>query len=81
MVTIIIGIVLIIIGAIFVNVGIPEFKEELKMIDGLPVFKRVFIYIATFVDFFSFDNYLDWLLGLGILFIFCGGVFILLTFF
>ena len=81
MVTIIIGIVLIIIDAILVNVGIPKFKEELKMVDGLLVFKRVFIYIATFVGFLSFDNYLGWLLGLGILFIFCGGAFILLTFF
>ena len=81
MITIIIGIVLIMIGAIFVNVGIPEFKEELKMVDELPVFKRGFIYIAIFIGFLSFDNYLGWLLGLGILFIFCGGAFILLTFF
>ena len=77
MITTIIGIVLIIIGAIFINVGLPEFKEELKMVDELPVFKRVFIYRATFVEFLSFDNYL----GLRILSIFCGGAFILLTFF
>lgn len=63
------------------NVGIHEFKEELNMVDELPVFKKGFIYIATFIEFLSFDNYLGWLLGLGILFIFCGGAFILLTFF
>lgn len=54
-------IVFIIIGAIFVNVGVPEFKEELNMVDELPVFKRGFMYIATFVGFLSFDNYLGWL--------------------
>lgn len=51
------------IGAIFVNVEIPEFK-------------RVLIYIATFVRFLSFDNYLGWLLGLGVLFLWRGFYFI-----
>mgnify|MGYP003492814377 CR=1 FL=1 len=72
---------IIIIGATLVNVGVPEFKEKLKMVGEQPLFKRVFIYIITFIRFLSFDNYLAWLLGLGILFIFCGGAFILLTFF
>ena len=81
MTTIIIGIILIIIGSIFVNVGFPEFKEELRMVDEQPLFKRIFIYIIEFIGLLNFDSYLGWLLGLGILFIFCGGAFILLTFF
>ena len=81
MTTIIIGIILIIFGAALVYVGVPEFKEELKMVGEQPLFKWVFIYIITFIGFLSFDSYLGWLLGLGILFVFCGGAFILLTFF
>ena len=81
MATIIIGIILIMFGAALIYVGVPEFKEELKMVNEQSLFKRVFIYIITFIGFLSFDNYLGWLLGLGILFIFCGGAFILLTFF
>ena len=81
MATIIIGIILIIFGAALVYVGAPELKEELKMIGEQTLFKRVFIYIITFIGFLSFDNYLGWLLGLRILFVFCGGAFILLTFF
>ena len=81
MTTIIIGIILIMFGAAWIYVGVPEFKEELKTIDEQPLFKRIFIYIITFIGFLSFDNYFGWLLGLGILFVFCGGVFILLPFF
>ena len=66
-----------IIAAILVDVGIPEFKGELKMVDEQPLFKRIFIYLSTFIVFLSFDNYL----GLGIVFIFSGSAFILLTFF
>ena len=42
---------IIIIGATLVNVGVPEFKEELKMGGEQPLFKRVFIYIITLLDF------------------------------
>ena len=57
MTTIIIGIILIMFGAALIYVGVPEFKEELKTIDGQPLFKRVFIYIITFIGFLSFDSY------------------------
>lgn len=57
MTTIIIGIILIIFGAALVYVGVPEFKEELKMIGEQLLFKRVFIYIITFIGFLSFDSY------------------------
>ena len=81
MISIIVGIILRLIGSILLIVKFPEFEEALKMIDEQPLFKRVFIYIITFIGFLSFDNYLGWLLGLGILFVFSGGAFILLTFF
>ena len=57
MTTIIIGIILIIFGAALVYVGVPEFKEELKMVGEQLLFKRVFIYIITFIGFLSFDSY------------------------
>ena len=79
--TIFIGTILIMFGAVLINVGFPEFKAELKTLNEQPLSKRLFIYIITFIGFLSFDNYLGWLLGLGILFVFCGGVFILLPFF
>ena len=79
--TIIIGIILMLIGAILINASLPKVKEELKMVNELPMFKRVFTYLATLIELLDFENYLGWLLGLGIIFLFSGTAFILLTFF
>ncbi|MGN4127032.1 hypothetical protein ACMGD3_18785 [Lysinibacillus sphaericus] len=78
---IIIGIIAIFIGIILIPMGYSEFKKELKMVKGESKIKRIFIYLVTFIGFLSLDNFLGWILSLGILFIFIGAAFILLTIF
>ncbi|MFJ7406098.1 MULTISPECIES: hypothetical protein [unclassified Lysinibacillus] len=76
-----IGIIAIIIGIILIPVGYYEFKEQLKLVKEQSKKKRIFIYLVTFVSFLSLDNYLGWIISLGILLIFTGATFILFAVF
>lgn len=81
MVGIIIGVIFIFIGLILLPIGFSELREELHMVKETSRVKRIFIYLVTFVGFLSLDNFLGWLLTLGLVFIFAGAAFILLTIF
>lgn len=81
MTPIIIGIVLIILGLCLIPVGYADFKEDLKMIKELPFFRRLIVYIITFFSFLDLSSYFGFILSLALLFIFCGGAFIILAIF
>lgn len=74
-----IGIIAIFVGAILSALGYPEFKRELRIVKEQSHTKRVFIYLITFIGFLSLDNFIGWILSLGILFILTGAAFILLA--
>lgn len=82
MLPVIIGIILIVLGLCLFPIGYLELKEELKMVNKeKSVFKRLIVYVITFVGFLDFNNYLGWILSLALLLIFSGGAFIILTIF
>ena len=81
MLGIILGVIFIFIGLILVPFGFSELREELQMVEGTSRVKRIFVYLVTFIGFLSLDNFLGWLLTLGLVFIFAGAAFILLTIF
>ncbi|MGE7094251.1 hypothetical protein ACQKII_23035 [Lysinibacillus sp. NPDC048646] len=76
-----IGVIAIIIGIILIPVGYSEFKKELKIVKEQSKKKRIFVYLITFIGFLSLDNFIGWIFSLGILFIFIGTAFIVLTIF
>ena len=81
MIGIMLGIIFIFIGIILVPFGFSELREELHMVKETSRGKRIFIYLVTCIGILSMDNFLGWLLTLGLLFIVAGAAFILLTIF
>ncbi|HWI47914.1 MAG TPA: hypothetical protein VNU45_06780 [Rummeliibacillus sp.] len=80
MLPIVIGVILLVLGFCLIPIGYSEFKEELKMVkEEKSIFKRLFVYFITFIVFIDFNSYLGWILSLGLLLVFSGGAFILLT--
>jgi xanthine/uracil permease len=77
---VIIGIILIFLGLCLIPIGYSEFKEELKGVkEEKSVFKRLIVYVITFIGFLDFNSYLGWILSLALLLVFSGGAFIILT--
>lgn len=77
---VIIGIILIFLGLCLIPIGYSEFKEELKVVkEEKSIFKRLLVYVITFIGLLDFNSYLGWILSLGLLLVFSGGAFIILT--
>ena len=72
----IIGIMLIFIGIFLLPFGIISFKQELAILKDQPTSKKVTIGLIEMIDFFSFDNYLTWLLSISVLLILSGSIFV-----
>lgn len=81
MIGIMLGIIFIFIGVILVPIGFSELKEELQFVKETSRVKRIFVYLVTCIGILSLDNVIGWIVSLGLLFIFAGAVFILLTIF
>ena len=80
MLPIIIGIILIVLGLFLIPIGYSEFKEELKMVKKeKSIFKRLIVYVITLIGLLDFNSHLGWILSLGLLLVFSGGAFIILT--
>lgn len=80
MLPIIIGIILIILGLFLIPIGYSDFKDELKMVKKeRSAFKRIFLYMITFIGFLDLSNYLGYVLSLALLLIFGGVVFIIFS--
>lgn len=76
----VIGIILVFLGLCLLPIGYVELKGELKSFnEGQSIFKRLLVYIITFIGLLDFDSYLGWLLSLALLLIFSGGAFIILA--
>lgn len=81
MIGIILGVIFIFVGLILVPIGFSELREEQQMIKETSRWKRIFVYLVTFINLLSLDNFFGWLLSLGFIFIFAGVAYIVLTIF